>query len=285
MPNNHRITFLVTGFDFMSGRAHYNNDTIMVVTFDTHAHKVWMISIPRDTANFDYYWGGQAPVTVRINTFWERVASGKIKAPDQAWTAFKKEVGYLVGIPVDYYVAINIDGFPQLVDFVGGVDVINPKAINDPFSNTILPKGPIHLDGITALHYVRSRHGAGDNDYTRSGRQQDVLVALEKKIVSSDMVLKLPDLLTMTGKIVQTDFPLKYAKDFLKPASKVADKNISHCVLGPPYNWHPDSKTTSGSWTSRLKMDMVADLSVYYFGKESRFYYQPDVKPAPCQRR
>ena len=189
-PNPHRITFLVTGVDYMQGRAHYSMDTLMVVSFETRTKKVSMISIPRDSANFEYYWGGQAPVTVRINTFYSRVKSGLIKAPDTPWVALKKEIGFLVGIPVDYFAAMDIDGFPALVDLVGGVDVINPKPIHDPFSHTELPAGPIHLDGVTAIHYVRSRHGAGDSDYTRSARQQDVLVALERKITSPEMVLK-----------------------------------------------------------------------------------------------
>ena len=174
----------------MQGRAHYSMDTLMVVSFETRTKKVSMISIPRDSANFEYYWGGQAPVTVRINTFYSRVKSGLIKAPDTPWVALKKEIGFLVGIPVDYFAAMDIDGFPALVDLVGGVDVINPKPIHDPFSHTELPAGPIHLDGVTAIHYVRSRHGAGDSDYTRSARQQDVLVALERKITSPEMVLK-----------------------------------------------------------------------------------------------
>jgi hypothetical protein len=92
-PNPHRITFLVTGVDYMQGRAHYSMDTLMVVSFETRTKKVSMISIPRDSANFEYYWGGQAPVTVRINTFYSRVKSGLIKAPDTPWVALKKEIG------------------------------------------------------------------------------------------------------------------------------------------------------------------------------------------------
>jgi LCP family protein required for cell wall assembly len=283
-PNPHRITFLVTGIDYMQGRAHHSMDTLMVVSLETKTRKVTIISVPRDTANFDYYWGGQAGLTVKINTFYSRVKSGQIKAPDAPLAALKKEIGFLVGIPVDYYASIDIDGFPGLVDLVGGVDVINPKPIHDPFSHTELPAGPIHLDGITALHYVRSRHGAGDTDYTRSARQQDVIVALERKVTSPEMVLKLPELLDAAGKVIQTDFPLKNAKGYLKVTSNLPAGNISKCVLGPPYNYHPDSKTTSGSWTSRLKMDRVANLSVFYFGKESRFFGQDGVVPAKCQR-
>jgi LCP family protein required for cell wall assembly len=269
----------------MTGRAHYSNDTLMVVSFDTKNKTVAIVSVPRDTANFPYYWGGQAGPRVKINTFWSRVKSGQIKAPDSPWVALKNEIGFLVGVHIDYYAAVNIDGFPGLVDIVGGVDVINPKPINDPFSNTILPAGPLHLDGVTALHYVRSREGPGDNDYTRSARQQDVIVALERKVTSPEGLLKLPELLDAAGRVVQTDFPLAYAKRYLNPVKGVSDKNISKCVLGPPYNYHPDSKTTGGTWTSRLKLDLVASLSVYLFGPDSSYYGQEWVVPMPCLRK
>jgi hypothetical protein len=99
------------------------------------------------------------------------------------------------------------------------------------------------------------------------------------------MVLELPEVLDLAGKVSKTDFPLKSAKGYLKSASNIKASSISKCVLGPPYNFHPDSKLTSGSWTSRLKMDLVANLSVFYFGKESRYFGQDGVVPTRCQRR
>jgi hypothetical protein len=58
---------------------------------------------------------------------------------------------------------------------------------------------------------------------------------------------------------------------------------ISSCVLGPPYSYHPDTSTTGGTWTSRLDMALVANLSVGLFGSESAYYGLPGVVPAACQ--
>jgi LCP family protein required for cell wall assembly len=281
--NPNRITVLLTGVDFTMGRSHWLNDTMIVVSVDTKTRKVAMISVPRDTAAFDLYYGGWVGTTFKLNTLATEVSSGKLHSPDDGITTLKKELGFLIGVPVDYYVAVNIDSFSSMVDLVGGVDVYNPRAINDPFTGTFIAKGVVHLDGPTATQYVRSRHGAGDSDYTRSARQQAVLVALEHKITSASMLPILPKLLSLAGSAIQTDFPIRTARSYVSLGRSISDASIMKCVLGPPYSYHPDSSYTRGTWTSRLDMNRVASLSVYAFGGDSQYYGRPNVKAAACQ--
>jgi LCP family protein required for cell wall assembly len=273
-----RITFLLLGIDFMTGRKHHHTDTVMVATVDTKTYKVTMISVPRDTAAFDLYYGGWVGTSTKLNTLLASFQSGAIKAPDKPMTALKKEIGFLVGIPIDYYAAVDLEGFPQMIDAVGGIDFDNHYAINDPFTGTFIPKGPIHLDGETALKYVRSRESS--SDYQRAARQQDVIVALEQKFLSPEILPNLPALITLAGQIVSTDFPLAKAKNYVNLLKRI--KTVTQCVLQPPYSYHPDSTTTNGSWTSRLDIAKVAGLSVYYFGAESRYYRIPGIIAAPC---
>jgi hypothetical protein len=54
-------------------------------------------------------------------------------------------------------------------------------------------------------------------------------------------------------------------------------------VLSPPYGWHPDSSKTRRTWTSRLDLARIADLSVGLFGQDSLYYGQPGVKPSACE--
>jgi LCP family protein required for cell wall assembly len=279
---SHRITILLTGIDFLAGRNHAMNDSILVASLDTQTHKAAILSIPRDTANFDFYWGGKAGYNTKINNFANLVATGQIHAPDPAATALAKEVGWLVGLKVDYYVIVDIAGFGDMVDAAHGVCVTNPKAINDPFTGTFIPAGYQCMDGTTALKYVRSRHGAGDSDYTRSRRQQDVLIALARKLTSGSGIGYLTSVLSLAGRTVQTNFPLKTVRNYVSVARKVGPADISQCVLSPPYNYHPDPSTTGWAWTSRLKMYKVAQLSVYLFGTDSRFYGMEGIAPAPC---
>jgi LCP family protein required for cell wall assembly len=279
---SHRITILLTGVDFLAGRNHALNDSILVASVDTQTYKAAILSIPRDTSNFDYYWGGRAGINTKINNFANLVAQGAIHAPDPPATALAKEIGWLVGLKIDYYVIIDIAGFGQVVDAAGGVCVTNPKAINDPSTGTFIPAGHQCMNGATTLKYVRSREGAGDNDYTRSRRQQDVLIALGKKLTSAAGIGNLANVLNVAGAKVQTNFPLKDARNYVALAGHVGATVISQCVLGPPYNWHPPTAATKGTWTSRLKLSMVAQVSVYLFGADSRYYGMEGISPAPC---
>ena len=284
-PLLHRVTVLLTGLDFTAGRDHALNDTLLLVSLDTQTGKVAMISVPRDTADFPLYWGGTAAVTLKINAMQTYIRNHWLFPPDPPMTALTKEIGYLVGIPVNYYAQINMDGFVQLIDLVGGVDVINPTALSDPYYGTWHePAGPIHLDGKNALIYVRSRHSVGGSDWARAGRQQDVLVALVKKLASPSMVLQFQQVLGLAGNAIQTNFPLDTVKDYSQFLEGFSSASVSGCVLGPPYSWLPATSTTGGSSTSRLNLDKVADLSVQLFGADSRYYGQKGVVPAPCAR-
>jgi LCP family protein required for cell wall assembly len=279
--NPNRLTILLTGVDFMTGRAHALNDTLMLVSVDTQTRAVAMVSVPRDTSAFPFYWGGQAPSTFKINGLVKAIAAGQFGSPDPPMITLANEIGWLVGLRVDYYAEIDMDGFSQMIDLVGGVDVYNPTVLNDPFTCTYVPAGQVHLDGPTALKYVRSRETT--SDYRRASRQQTVLIALEKKMATPAMLPKLGSLLALAGKSIATNFPLKTARNYVATAEHIA--STSQCVLGPPYNYHPDSSLTSGTWTSRLLLDQVANLSVQLFGTDSRYYGQPGVVPAPCQNR
>ncbi len=275
------VTILLAGVDFMQGRHHALTDTLMLVSLDLQTRTVAMVSVPRDTSAFPFYWGGQAPTTFKINEFANAIAAGRFGSPDSPMVTLANEVGWLVGVRVNYYAEIDIDGFSQMIDLVGGVDIDNPTLLNDPSTCTYIPAGPVHLDGPTALKYVRSRETT--NDYERAHRQQIVLVALEKKMATPAMLPKLGSLLALAGKSIATNFPLSTAKNYVATAQHLS--SISQCVLGPPYNYHPASTLTQGTWTSRLRLNEVANLSVQLFGTDSRYYGQPGVVPAPCQNR
>jgi LCP family protein required for cell wall assembly len=276
-PVSHRMTILLTGVDFMAGRSHALNDTLMLVSIDLDTRAVAMISVPRDTAGFPLYWGGQAPADFKINRL---VGNARqLGSPDPPMLTLAKEIGYLVGVKTDYYAEIDIDGFGKMIDLVGGVDINNPRTLDDPFFCTYIPAGKVHLDSVHALQYVRSREST--NDYNRAARQQLVMVALEKKIAQPAMLPKLGSLIAQAGKSIATNFPLNTAKDYFDIAQNLS--GISHCVLGPPYNYHPDSKLTGGTWTSALLLDKVASLSKYLFGTDSRYYPETQIVPAPCQ--
>jgi LCP family protein required for cell wall assembly len=277
-PPSARVNILVTGIDAYRTRSEALNDTLLVVSYDPVAKTAVLISIPRDTSAFPMYSGGT--YSGKINSLMSAAYGNPSKYPDGPVPTLTKEIGYLLGIPIYYFAAIDLSGFMQMVNLVGGIDVVNPKPINDPLYDWLdgskpgfyLTAGPHHLDGRTALAYVRSRQGLGDNDYTRSARQQQALISLKEKMASPAMLAKLPQLLQAAAKTIKTDFPASQVGTVIQIGQSIPATGIQKFVLGPPYNWHPDSSTTGGVWTSRLYMDKVAKLSIQLFGTDSAYW-------------
>jgi LCP family protein required for cell wall assembly len=278
-----RVTIMLAGLDEYSTRSESLYDSIMVVSFDKVANRVAMVSVPRDTAGFPFYFGGTSKI--KINALPTYVRNGWVKSGDQPVTTLIKEVGYLVGIPINYYAVMDLASFSRMIDMVGGIDINAPNAINDPSYDWLdgspygfkISAGMHHMNGRTALAYVRSRHGSGNNDWQRAGRQQQLLVALEQKMSSPSMLLQLPQLTSTAGSLVHTNFPADQVADMVSAADSIPAGNYDRYVLGPPYSV---SGTSSTAYTSCLKLDKVAALSVQLFGKDST--YSGKQQPPTC---
>jgi LCP family protein required for cell wall assembly len=272
-----RINVLLTGIDSSATRNHALTDTLIVISIDRVTKDVAMISFPRDIARFPL-WDGRT-FTGKINSLMTYAAQRPQEFPDGGLGTVTRELGYLLGVPIDYYAAINLDGFERLIDEVGGVRVVNDRAINDPGYGGWkdgrigfrLSAGPHTLDGPTALAYVRSRRGAGDNDFTRARRQQQLLVALRQKLTDPAMLPRLSGVLEATSATVTTNFPPGRLSELLDLGSGIDDDEIRRFVLGPPYAIHPPTNKTGGIYILSLDFDRVAKLSVDLFGSDSRY--------------
>jgi LCP family protein required for cell wall assembly len=285
-----RVTILLTGVDAYVTRSERLYDSIMVVSLDPATNQVAMLSIPRDSAAFPLYFGGTAGPKTKINSLPSYVSHGWIKSPDDAMTTFVKEIGYIVGIPIDYYAVMDLGGFIKMIDLVGGIDIVNPTDIYDPTYDWLdghlgifsLTAGPHHLDGKTALAFVRSRHGANNSDYKREGRQQQILKALLHKMATPSMIAQLPSLMETLSSSVRTTFPPGKVADMVALGDQIPPENISGYVLGPPWSDTGLGKNIGVS-LSCLRLDKIATLSVQLFGQDSRYFgkKQPDTCPAP----
>jgi LCP family protein required for cell wall assembly len=242
-----------------------------------------MVSVPRDSASFPFYFGGVDAAWVKINSIPTYVRNGWILSPDSPYMTLVKEVGYLVGIPINYYAVMDLGAFAKMIDMVGGIDVVNPSVINDGTYDWLdnsppgfyLAAGPQHLDGRHALAYVRSRHGSDNSDWKRASRQQQVLVALLHKMAQPGQILALPNLISTLGSSLATTFPADQVADYVATALNVPSGNISQVVLGPPYSI---TGITTVNAASCLLNSKVAALSIQLFGKDSTW----SGKPAPA---
>lgn len=185
-------TFLLMGTDDGNGNA----DTLMVATYDVKQQKVGVVSIPRDTI---------------VDREWSRYP--KINgAYSKGVSRVREEVSRLLGIPIDYYIKVDIKAFVALVDEVDGVDFDVPADMNydDPWQNLSIhyKKGMQHLTGQQALEVVRFRHNndmSGYSDVGRTQTQQALLKAVAKKVLSWDSVPKVAGFVDIFADYVDTD--------------------------------------------------------------------------------
>ena len=197
-----RVTVLLLGIDQRPNEdpRTTRTDTMMVLTLDPRTKTAGMLSIPRDL-----YVPLPDRGQERINT--AHVYGGPAYA--------MRTVEYNFGIPVQHYVRVNFTALITLIDLVGGIEIYNERDIDDPlypnesygYDPFKLAAGWHSLDGATALKYARTRHG--DSDFYRIRRQQQVIMALREKFVSSDAVTKVlpnaPAILQTLNESIVTD--------------------------------------------------------------------------------
>jgi LCP family protein required for cell wall assembly len=272
-----RINILLTGIDSSERREHALTDTLIVVSVDPLTGDVAMVSFPRDIARFEEPDG--TTFKGKINSLMTYADNHPKEYPDGGLPTLISQLGYLLGVPIHYYAAVDLQGFRKLIDAVGGVTIDNPKAINDPsYGGWLdghvgfrLSKGVHHLNGENALAYARSRKGAGDNDFTRARRQQQLLVALRARVTDPTLLPQLPSIIEAGSNTVRTNFPRDRLQEMLAVGRAIeGDEGIQRVVLGPPYAKNPPPGTPGG-YQLIIDMDRLAKLSIKLFGADSRY--------------
>ena len=223
-----RINILLLGGDSGADRWSMRTDSMIVVSIDPETGDAATISIPRNLPyiefppgsaldlyfpdGFDQYSG----LTNAVYTFVDLPANRYLTTggDDAGAQAIKMGIAQFLGINIQYYVLVDMAGFVDVVDAIGGIDVYvtkrvpapeNPDPNGDP-----LPEwyevGWMHMDGDLALGYARTRKA--DSDYGRMARQRCVIGAITTAATSpANLALGLPGLLDAFGDAVHTDIP------------------------------------------------------------------------------
>ncbi len=268
-----RVNVLLIGVDSAENRDTALTDTLMVVSVAPETGSIAMVSFPRDIADFPLSNGGVFPG--KINALMTYARTHPDEFPAGPLGTLAQELGYLLGVPIHYYAAIDLDGFRTMIDVAGGVTVDNPKAINDPTYDWPdgrrgfrLSAGEHHLDGLTATAYVRTRKSAGDTDFDRARRQQQLLLALRSQMVRPENLPRIPELTQAAADTIRTNFPSDRIGEFLDLARGLDGEDAQTVVLGPPY-----ALKAEGTADYRLRFDeeRLARKSVELFGDDSRY--------------
>jgi LCP family protein required for cell wall assembly len=242
-------------------------DTIIFASIEQKTGKIILISIPRDLWIPDIGQNGG-----KIN---EAYADGELNNQRKGLSLAKIVTGKVIGQPIHYGFRIDFNGFVKTIDNIGGIDVIVDNNLDDyhypidgqeenncghtdneitqfiasnsseidswdffscRYKHLHVDKGINHMDGITALAFVRSRHGVGSegSDFARSHRQQEVIEAFRKKILSLGILFnpsKLINLYTILKDSIDVDIPQEDFIPFINTFQKLKNARIQTAVI------------------------------------------------------
>lgn len=198
------ISILLMGVDQRKGDPG-RTDTLIVITLNPKKEKMVMVSIPRDTRT-------------------EIIGKGKMEKINHAYAygGTKMSVNTVenfVGVPLNYYIRVNMKALKELVDAVGGITVQNEIEWYDEGyykKGYHYKKGEITLNGSQALGYVRMRHLDPKGDFGRNERQRKVITAIIHKAMNISSVTRITDILHALGKNVKTNLTFDEMMDIQK---------------------------------------------------------------------
>lgn len=219
------------------------SDSLIVVTLDPKNKTMKMLSIPRDTrvqlAN------DTTGTKTKINSAYSK--GGKDETVET--------VEQFLQIPIDKYVTVDFDGFKDVINEVGGIDVDVPfdfdeKSDVDESKRIYFKKGEMHLNGEEALAYARMRKQDKRGDFGRNDRQKQILNALIDRMSSASNIAKIDKIAETASENVETNIRITEGLALQQIYSGFTSKKIdtlsitgSDLYLGPNniYYFEPDA--------------------------------------------
>ncbi|MCO6450328.1 MAG: LCP family protein [Caldilineales bacterium] len=218
---------LLLGSDLRAGEGQWRTDTMLLVAIDWDNNRIGVLSFPRD------YWlyvpgHPEGRIYDRINR--PDFMGDYYKYPGGGFALLQEVFSYNFGIRLDRFARLHRQGFVDIVNTLGGVDVemdcelwdYAPQPDSTGISDVLhLSTGPNHLDGETALKFATYRYGS--NDYDRARRQQVLLLALRDQSVRAGTITQVPRLWGIFQDYFKTNLGLV---DLLRLATLIGDINV-----------------------------------------------------------
>lgn len=257
-PVDGRYNFLMMGGDAGDDRTGRRPDSLSVISVDAKTGESAIISVPRNLQNAQFSEGspmrkiypdgyncGDECLINAVNT--EVTNNHKDLYPgvaDPGAQATLEAVSGTLGITVQAYVLVDMDGFAKLIDAMGGIRI---KAggwvpISGPVTDEAngihgmpdgwIPAGDQHLDGFHALWYGRSREFV--DDYARIARQQCVQQAMLKQLDPGTLLTKFEDIANAGTKVVESNISSAQLGSFVDLALKSKSQPVKRLTIGPP---------------------------------------------------
>jgi LCP family protein required for cell wall assembly len=224
------MNIAVLGSDMRpTGIGGFRTDTIMILMLNRTKKSAALVSFPRDMYVYIPAFGME-----RINLAFPEGMT--ISYPGGGFGLFRDTMKYNFGLTIDHYAMMNFWGFQDLINQLGGIDVYCAMGLHD--SRAGYPNGYgvaagwNHMDGATALWYVRSRYTSSDFDRVR--RQQEVLLGISQTLLNKNALSNIPGFFVTLAKYVESDLTLEMAEPYADLAASVSLSSISRAVFVPP---------------------------------------------------
>ncbi|WP_157676910.1 LCP family protein [Auraticoccus monumenti] len=246
-----RLNVLLLGGDSGDGRSESDGirtDTVIVASVDTSTGDTTLISLPRNTARmpfpdgseldeiypngfYDGYDGDNQEYA--LNAMYSRIPAenpGAVGETDhEGADVLKVSVSEALGLDIDYYALVDLDGFAEMVDALGGITVninthvpVGGNTDRGIYPDRWLEPGEnVHLKGWDALWFARGRYG-GD-DFKRMGRQRCVVDAVIKQANPQTIITRYEAIARASKDIAQTDVPQEMLPALLELALRAKD--------------------------------------------------------------
>ncbi len=220
------MSFLLLGVDNREGEDDAGrSDSMIVVTVNPKQKSTKMLSIPRDLR-----------VQVPGDSEYSKINSAYSKGGPKLAIETVEE---LFNIPIDHFVQVNFEGFVEIVDALGGIDVNNKFKFTD--NGYTFEAGPLHLNGEEALTYVRMRHQDPLGDYGRQERQKEVVAQIIEQGASFKSLTNFSEIFEALGNNVKTDLKVSEMWDIKNNYTEAAGNIESLSV-------EATSKKINGEW-------------------------------------
>lgn len=262
-PIDGRYNILVLGGDAGPDRDGLRPDSISVVSIEEATGRVSMIGLPRDLKDFPF--PAESPLAAlypdgynddcnvdvcMLNSVYTEVEvnspelypNAVAEGSEPGIEAMRDAVAGALNIQIQYYVLIDMQGFSDLIDALGGIDINVTERLPiggdvDEAGNPInvgawVEVGQQHMDGNTALWYARSRHGT--SDYDRMARQREVQQAMLNQLDPANVLTRFKDVAKAGSQVVKTDIPQGTLGHFVELALKAKGQPVTDLELVPP---------------------------------------------------
>lgn len=242
-PN--RLNILLLGLAGEHKPGNNLTDTIIIMSIDLSNHRVALISLPRDL----YVKIPDSNIWNKINTVYQYGLSQNNHDRQKGAELISQSVSEITGLPIDYFLISNFQGFTDFIDAIGGVDIMNERDLLDAhypgpnysYETFSLAKGFHHLDGATALKYARERHADPEGDFGRAKRQQQIMESAKRRFFSSGTLFnpwRINNILEAIGNNFSTNIQAQEVGSFWSLAKTLDTQNINNIVVDA---WKEDS--------------------------------------------